>query len=206
VRDRLTARGFPSPTAARIDFRAPTTSVPARAGHDAVGVFVRDIRALAPAAAAVRTTGFQATEGVIPQLTAYAEATEAGAAVLRKLLWAVWGMAAVGLLALALLRAWPKASEVGMLRAAGAGPLTLTNIFLLETVYLWLAGVAVGIVAAAIVWRAAAPDTPLPEIVTPEWQVRGGVFLLGVLAWVGLWTLSGVLPAVVRSPARALHS
>jgi len=137
-------------------------------------------------------------------MTAFNEATESAAAVLRKLLWAVWCMAGVALLALSILRVRPKVREIGMLRASGASSFTLASIFLLETLYIGFIGVTFGLGIAVIIWQSVAADNSFQQIATPALMANSAWFLGGVLACIGLGTAIGTCGPMFRQPARPL--
>lgn len=182
---------------------------PSRPGYDLVGVYVADLPALHPAAHAIRTVGLQANEGVIRQLQAYNEATQAARIILLWIAGIVGFIATVNLLALQMLRLQKKVAEIGMLGTIGMSSSTLLAIHGVEILLLWITGTLAGIVlslATAEGLANACHFHPWKSLLSADFFSRGSVFLLLSLSfcvmssWISiLWTAHGTSPAMALS-------
>jgi hypothetical protein len=199
----------PAPEFVRIVIPAVIRAQPP-ARYDGVGIYVRDLPGLKPAAEVAQAAGLNVNRDVIEQIEAISRASRLAVVLLTVVVVVLGALSFWNIKVIQELRSLQKVSEIGMLKAIGMSNGLLRQVYLAEASLVWglgtVGGAVLGLAAGlAASWALAEhADERLAAFYCPWYVWLGVAGLGGVACW--LSTLSATRRARRASPIETLSA
>ena len=179
-------------------------------GYDGVGIYVRDLPELKPAAEVAQEAGLLVNRDVIEQIEAIGRVSQRAVLLLTVVVLVLGALSFWNIKVIQELRSLQKVSEIGMLKAIGMSNGLLRQVYLAEASLVW----GIGTVGGAVLGLAAglAASCTLAEHADERWAAfycpwyvwLGVAALAGAACW--LSTLSATRRARRASPIETLSA